>query len=104
MLNTILDAAKIGLGAIWLSKENLKKVTDNLAEIGKVSKEEGDRLLNELQSAGEEHRKKLAEMVDSSVKKAMDQAGLATKSEVEELKRKVDELNEALGKMGTGGA
>jgi polyhydroxyalkanoate synthesis regulator phasin len=97
MLNSIVDAAKMGLGALWLSKDNLKKLTDALIEVGKVSKEEGDRLLKELGDAGEEQRKKLKEMVETSVKKAMDQAGLATKLEVEELKKKVAEMEGKLG-------
>lgn len=96
MLDSIFDAAKIGLGAIWLSKDNLKKLTDALIEVGKVSKEEGDRLFKELVDAGEEQKKKLKDMVDSSVKKAMDQAGLATKAEVDELKKKVADLEEKI--------
>jgi len=97
MLNSIVDAAKIGLGAVWLSKDNLKKLTDALIEVGKVSKEEGDRLFKELGDAGEEQRKKLKDMVESSVKKAMEQAGVATKAEVDELKKKVADLESKLG-------
>jgi polyhydroxyalkanoate synthesis regulator phasin len=102
MLDSIVDAAKIGLGAIWLTRDNLKKLTDALIEVGKVSKEEGDRLFKELGDAGEEQRKKLKEMVEVSVKKAMDQAGLATKAEVDELKKKVAEMEEKI--TGTQGA
>jgi polyhydroxyalkanoate synthesis regulator phasin len=97
MLDSIFDAAKIGLGAVWLTRDNLKKLTDALIEVGKVSKEEGDRLFKELGEAGEEQRKKLKDMVETSVKKAMEQAGLATKAEVEELKKKVAELEGKLG-------
>jgi polyhydroxyalkanoate synthesis regulator phasin len=96
MLDSIFDAAKIGLGAVWLSKDNLKKLTDALIEVGKVSKEEGDRLFKELADTGEEQRKKIKEIVESSVKKAMEQAGLATKAEVDELKKKVEELESKL--------
>lgn len=96
MLDSIFDAAKIGLGAVWLSRDNLKKLTDALIEVGKVSKEEGDRLFKELADTGEEQRKKLKDMVESSVKKAMDQAGLATKAEVDDLKKRVADLEEKI--------
>lgn len=97
MFEALVDAAKIGVGALWLSKENLKKLTDNLAEIGKVSKEEGERLFKEMESTGEEQRKKMSEYIDSAVKKSLDKAGLATKSEVEEIKKKITEMQAMMG-------
>ena len=96
MFEAIRDAAKIGLGALWLSKENLKKLTDDLVEIGKVSKEEGDRLFREFEKSGQEYKKNLTELVESSVKEALDQAGLAPKEEVEELRKRVEELEKRL--------
>jgi len=101
MLDALMDVAKLGVGAIWLSKENLKKITDNLAEIGKISKEEGERLFKEMETSGEEQRKKLADLVDDTVKKTLDKAGLATKTEVEELRRKVLELETMMGAGGS---
>jgi len=92
MFEIIRDAAKIGLGALSLSKENIKKITDDLVEIGKVSREEGDRLLKEIQTSSDEYRKNLQETIEESVKKAVDRAGFATKSEVLELRKKVEEL------------
>jgi len=92
MFEIIRDAAKIGLGALSLSKENIKKITDDLVEIGKVSREEGDRLLKEIQTSSDEYRKNLQETIEESVKKAVDRAGFATKSEVLELRKKIEEL------------
>ena len=48
MFETLRDAAKIGMGAIWLSRENIRKFTDELIEMGRVSKEEGERLFDEI--------------------------------------------------------
>ncbi len=92
MFEIIRDVAKIGLGALSLSKENIKKITDDLVEIGKVSREEGDRLLKEIQTSSDEYRKNLQETIEESVKKAVDRAGFATKSEVLELRKKIEEL------------
>ncbi|MBI5814025.1 MAG: hypothetical protein HZB29_00255 [Nitrospinae bacterium] len=97
MFEILKDAAKIGVGALWLSKENLKKLTDNLAEAGKASKEEGERLFKEMETAGEDHRKKLTEFIDTAVKKSLDKAGLATKAEVEDLKKKIAEMQAMMG-------
>jgi polyhydroxyalkanoate synthesis regulator phasin len=96
MFDTLRDAAKIGMGAIWLSRENIKKFTDELIEMGRVSKEEGDRLFNEIGDSQDEYKSKLNELVDNAVQKALDTSGLARKSEVEELREKVAQLESKL--------
>ena len=102
MLNVIVDAAKIGLGAILLSRESLKKLSDNMADFTKMSRDEGDKLFRELETMGEEQRKKLAEMIDSSVKAAMDKAGVVSKTEADELKKRITALEEDLAKAKAG--
>lgn len=96
MFDTLRDAAKIGMGAIWLSRENIKKFTDELIEMGRVSKEEGERLFNEIGDSQDEYKSKLNELVDNAVQKALDTSGLARKSEVEELREKVAQLESKL--------
>ena len=92
MLESFKDMAKIGMGAIWLSKDNLKKLSEDLAEMSKASKEEGERLFNEFEKNQKEYKDKLEKTVAENVKKAMDEAGLATKAEVDELKKKIAEM------------
>ncbi|HEB73077.1 MAG TPA: hypothetical protein ENI77_10710 [Nitrospirae bacterium] len=92
MFNTLRDAAKIGMGAVWLSRENIRKFTDELIEMGRVSKEEGERLCDEIGESQDEYKNKLNDLVDNAVQKALDTSGLARKSEVEELRQKVAEL------------
>jgi len=92
MFNTLRDAAKIGMGAVWLSRENIRKFTDELIEMGRVSKEEGERLCDEISESQDEYKNKLNDLVDNAVQKALDTSGLARKSEVEELRQKVAEL------------
>lgn len=96
MFDLIRDATKMGLGALSLSKENLKKVTDDLTDIGRVSKEEGERLFKEFEESREKYKKDLEEFVEEAVKKAIDRAGLAPKTEVAELRARVAELEETL--------
>ncbi len=92
MFNTLRDAAKIGMGAVWLSRENIRKFTDELIEMGRVSKEEGERLCDEIGESQDEYKNKLNDLVDNAVQKALDTSGLARKSEVDELRQKVAEL------------
>ncbi len=96
MFNVIREAAKIGVGALSLSKENLRKLTDNLAEMGKMSGEEGERLFAELEEAAEEHKKNLSEAVEKTARKVVDQMGLTKKSEVDDLQKRIEELEKKL--------
>ncbi len=102
MFETLRDAAKVGMGAVSLSKENFKKVTDELAEMGKVSKEEGERLFNEIDKSRDEYSKKLNETIETTVKRVMDSAGLATKAEVDELRERLSRLETAPADGGDG--
>jgi len=97
MLEAFKDVAKIGMGAIWLSRENLKKLTDDLVQIGKASKEEGERLFQEFDKSREEYKKKLESTVADAVKRALNEAGLARKVELDELRRKIEDLEAKLG-------
>ncbi|VAX24112.1 hypothetical protein MNBD_NITROSPINAE03-903 [hydrothermal vent metagenome] len=99
MFNTLRDAAKIGMGAVWLSRENIRKFTDELIEMGRVSKEEGERLCDEISESQDEYKNKLNDLVDKAVQKALDTSGLARKSEVAELRQKVAELEMKLQKQ-----
>lgn len=98
MFEAIRDAAKIGMGAVWLSKENIKRFTDELIEMGRVSKEEGERLFNEIGNSQSEYKAKLNELVDTAIQKALDTSGLALKSEVDELRAKIVEMESKLKK------
>jgi len=98
MLDAFKDIAKIGMGALWLSRENLKKISDDLAQMSKASKEEGERLFQEMEKSRDEYKKKLETTVQDMVKKALDEAGLVRKSEVDELKHKIEDLEARVGK------
>lgn len=96
MFETIRNAAKIGLGAISLSHESLRALIDEMTELGKISREEGERLYAELEKASDEYRARFGEKVDEAVNKALDATRLAKRAEVDTLKRQVSELQSKL--------
>ena len=99
MFDTMKEAAKIGMGAIWLSKENLKKMSDELARLGKMSEEEGDRLFKEFEQNSQEYREKLNSHVETLIGKTLDKAGFAPKSDLESMQKKIEELEAKLAKL-----
>ncbi|MBI4827591.1 MAG: hypothetical protein HY804_02060 [Nitrospinae bacterium] len=92
MFETIRNAAKIGLGAISLSHESLRALIDEMTELGKISREEGERLYAELEKASDEYRARLSEKMDEAVNKALDATRLAKRAEVDTLKRQLADL------------
>lgn len=97
MFETIRNAAKIGLGAISLSHESLRALIDEMTELGKISREEGERLYAELEKASDEYRARFGEKVDEAVNKALGATRLAKRAEVDTLKRQLAEMQARMG-------
>lgn len=72
-----------GLGGAMLFKERVEKELDKLQEKGKLSKEDADTFLKNLQERGEEEEEKLKTKIKEALKESIDELGLATKADIE---------------------
>lgn len=72
-----------GLGGAMLLKERVEKELDKLQEKGKLSKEDADTFLKNLQERGEEEEEKLKTKIKEAMKEVIDELGLATKADIE---------------------
>jgi len=95
MLKNILYA---GIGAAFLTKEKVEELKNELIEKGKMSQEEGKQFVDELLRKSEKAKDQLELWINKRVEDRIDQFNLATKDEVAELRRKVEELQVALNK------
>jgi polyhydroxyalkanoate synthesis regulator phasin len=95
MLKNILYA---GIGAAFLTKEKVEELKNELIEKGKMSQEEGRQFVDELLRKSEKAKDQLELWINKRVEDRIDQFNLATKDEVAELRRKVEELQVALNK------
>jgi polyhydroxyalkanoate synthesis regulator phasin len=80
-----------------------KKAEEMLQEIRvrfDVSEEEGKKLLEKIQGAARENQKKLEELAQQEVKKAMDRFGIVTMDEFEKLRVRVQQLESQLMEFG----
>ncbi|MBF0171299.1 MAG: hypothetical protein HQK87_09485 [Nitrospinae bacterium] len=96
MLNAITDVFKMGVGAAALSKENFERLARSLAEMGKLSREEGERIVADMAASREQVHAELAARIEAAVKTTIDKMGLATADQVADLKAKIAELEERL--------
>jgi polyhydroxyalkanoate synthesis regulator phasin len=76
-----------GLGGAVLLKERVDEEIKKLEEKGKLSKEDADRFLEKLQARGEEEEEKFKSKIKEALKEVIDEMGLATKADIEALKK-----------------
>ncbi len=95
MLKNVLYA---GIGAAFLTKEKIEELKADLIEKGKLSQEEGKQFVDELLRKSEKAKDQLDLWINKRVEDRIDQLNLATKDEIAELRRKIEELQVALNK------
>jgi len=95
MLKNVLYA---GIGAAFLTKEKIEELKGDLIEKGKMSQEEGKQFVDELLRKSEKAKDQLDLWINKRVEDRIDQLNLATKDEIAELRRKIEELQVALNK------
>lgn len=92
MKNTLKKSLALGLGIAASTKEQAEKIVKELVEKGELSKEESKELVNELVKKGEETQKEIDARVDRKLKKVIRELNLVTKDELEELKQRIEAL------------
>ncbi len=87
-----------GLGAAFLTKEKIEELRKELIEKGKLSQDEGKQFVDDLIRKSEKAKDQLNLWINKRVEERIDQLNLATKDEIAELRRKIEELQVAINK------
>jgi polyhydroxyalkanoate synthesis regulator phasin len=95
MLKNVVYA---GIGAAFLTKEKIEELKSELVEKGKMSQEEGKHFVDDLLRKSEKAKDQLDLWINRRVEEQVKQLNLATRDEIAELQRKVEELQVALNK------
>ncbi len=95
MLKNVLYA---GIGAAFLTKEKIEELKSDLLEKGKISQEEGKQFVDDLLRRSEKAKDQLDLWINKRVEERVKQLNLATKDEVAELQRKIEELQVLLNR------
>ena len=99
MFEVIKKTLEVGLGAVTMTQEKLKEITDELVVRGNLTEKEGGDILKELLKTAEDSRRKLKETVDEQVHKVISELGLATSADIKALEGKIEALEKKLEKM-----
>lgn len=97
MLDEIKKGLLSGLGAVFLTKDKIERITRSMVEEAKLSKEDAQNLKEDLYKTGEKEWSELEEFFSGIIKKIMQGLDLSSRKEMDELKKRVEELEKRLG-------
>jgi polyhydroxyalkanoate synthesis regulator phasin len=84
----------LGLGIVSMTKDRAEEIINDLVERGKVSENESAKAVRDLMSRAEKERNALDTKINEAIEKAVKGMHLATRQDIEEINRKLDELME----------
>lgn len=93
LLKNVLYA---GVGAAFLTKEKIEELKGDLIEKGNLTKDEGKQFVDDLLKKSEKAKDELELWINQRVEERIKQLNLATRDEMADLKRKVEELQVAI--------
>lgn len=96
MNGPLSKAILLGLGLFDLTREKAKKLADELVKRGEVAKDEKPEFLKKLLKRRKEAREEIGKLVEERVGKALSRLNIATKSDLDELKRAVGRLSKKM--------
>jgi len=99
MKELLKNMAYLGVGAAFLTKEKLEDLKTELIETGKLSQEEGKKFIDDILTKSNSAKDQLELLVAQTVEKKIKQFNIATRDDIEELRRMVEELQIALNRQ-----
>ena len=96
MIDLIKKAMFTGIGVAALTKEKVEDVAKDFIEQGKMSEQEGKKLVDEIMVKSKESQEELAQKIEASVNIALEKLAVAKESDIEALQQQIDELKEKL--------
>ncbi|MCE5245192.1 MAG: phasin family protein [Desulfobacteraceae bacterium] len=83
-----------GIGAIVLTTEKVQEIAHRMVEEGKMSTEEAEKMAEELIQSGERQWDEINSRIAETLKKWTENANIVTRKEFEELKARVEILDQ----------
>lgn len=81
-----------GFGALVLTKEKAKGLMDELTKKGEMSQADAKEFIDSLIKKGEEEQEKIRTSIKEDVKKSLEDLGTPSREEFENLKKRVEAL------------
>jgi polyhydroxyalkanoate synthesis regulator phasin len=92
MLKEIQKNLMTGLGVVLLTKDKIEEITRQLVHEACLSREDADRLADELYQAGRHQWTSMETFLKDAVRRTLSSVDIGSRQELEKLKTKVDTL------------
>lgn len=87
-----------GVGLVSLTKDKVQKLVDEMVDENKISTSEGKKLVEDFLKNTEEKRNELEDQLKNGVEKVVRKFNFATQKEVENLEKRIKDLEAELSK------
>jgi len=81
-----------GVGALTLTKEKAEKIVSDLVKKGEVARKDQPEFVKKLLERGKASRAEIEKIVEKTVKNVLDKLNVPTKSDIDALMKKIEEL------------
>lgn len=98
MIDLVKKAMFTGLGVMSMTKEKVEEIAGEFIEKGKLSEQEGKKFVQEMLERSEESKNEIKKQIEFAVKGSLAKMDIVTKSDMDELKKEMAELREAIQK------
>lgn len=101
MIDLIKKAMLTGVGLASISLDKIEDIAKELMEQGNLTEQEGRKLVQEMMGIAEKSKEQMEKQVNSYVEKAMNKMDVARKSDLDELRETIQQLQEKQGQEAT---
>ena len=102
MIDLIKKAILTGVGIAALTKDKVEDLAKELIDKGKISEQEGEKLVKEMLNRAEESRETLKSQTESLVKSSIAKMHLARIEDLEQLKAEVEQMRAEIAALAKG--
>jgi len=82
-----------GIGLLSMTHEKAQKIVDELIQRGEVQRGDAKEWVERLVQRGDEERQAIHKLIHDEVRSALDELGVATKQDVQDLVARIDALD-----------
>jgi polyhydroxyalkanoate synthesis regulator phasin len=99
MIELIKKAVLTGVGIASLTKDKMEDLAKELVVKGKMSEQEGEKLVQEILNRAEESRTTINTQTETLIRKTITKMQLARSEDIELLKAEVEKLREEIASL-----
>ncbi len=96
MIDLVKKAMFTGIGILSLTKDKVEEVARDFIDKGKLSEQEGEKLVDELLKKSEESREDLKKRIDEQIQAMLDKMDLVSKNDLATIRAELAEIKARL--------